>query len=360
MQPLNPISSIETPRDILSADFKSLSGRLPISGGWGYTQADACIIDKNDPLVDPLRPFDLVGFEYIFVEKRIYEEMIIFRPDGEQFSGIEWNLLEQESLDDGGRRFDRLNFEITAFLDSDWQELKSDFEGPQGYGHPDFDLEGHGKKRSEKMLRFTREFWFDVTTFVGQELVPIEDTARATVSNSDLIDPDQGVFSVLGLVALRLDAKYCWQGEDIDDVMAKGAAFHAWVPEDAKEGALAIATITVVDASNDPTEPDVSTLEKGAVPGLDALLQESVRSRLAADGRELIQWMSSALNEFGNLKGLVTAYIVNDQGKQQQNIVFRIKAKDRKIVAIGAFDIAKKQCLAEPIINAIRTMVLLT
>ena len=36
MQPLYPIQCNESPRDILAADFKSLRGGLPISGGWGY------------------------------------------------------------------------------------------------------------------------------------------------------------------------------------------------------------------------------------------------------------------------------------------------------------------------------------
>jgi len=95
-----------------------------------------------------------VSVEYVFVEKRIYEEMIIFRPEGEKFSGIKWNLLEQSMLYDDGRVFDRLIFEITAFPDNAWEELKAEFEGPQGYG-PDFDAEEHQRKRQEKMVRFT-------------------------------------------------------------------------------------------------------------------------------------------------------------------------------------------------------------
>jgi hypothetical protein len=155
----------------LAADFKSLRGGLPIRGGWGYTKSDACIIDKNDPLVDPTLPFDGVGVEYVFVEKRIYEEMIIFRLDGEKFSGLRWNLLEQSLLHEAGRSFDKLVFEITALPENDWEELKAEFEGPQGHGIPGFDEVVHERKRQEKMLRFTREFWFDITSFYGQGLV---------------------------------------------------------------------------------------------------------------------------------------------------------------------------------------------
>lgn len=168
MQPLYPIQSEESPRNILAADFESLRGGLPIRGGWGYTQSDACIIDKNDPLVDASLPFNGVFVEYVFVEKRIYEEMIIFRSDGHKFSGIQWNLLEQNLMHEGGKYFDRLIFEITAFQDSDWEDLKAEFEGPQGYGTPDFSVEAHEKKREEKIVRFTREFWFDITSFYGK------------------------------------------------------------------------------------------------------------------------------------------------------------------------------------------------
>lgn len=168
METLHPVMSAVSPREILAEHFKSLRGGLPIRGGWGYTQSDACIIEKDDPLVDSALPFDGVSVEYIFVEKRIYEEMIIFRPDGEKFSGIDWNLKEQRILNEDGRYFDLLIFEITAYPDDDWEELKSEFEGPQGFGTSNFNEEAHEKKRLEKMVCFKREFWFDITSFYAK------------------------------------------------------------------------------------------------------------------------------------------------------------------------------------------------
>lgn len=169
MKTLHAISSKETPRQILMEDFKSLGGELPIRGGWGYTKDDACIIDKYDPVVNPGIPFDGVSIEYIFVEKRIYEEMIIFRADDEKFSGMRWKLIEQQCINDGGKTFDRLIFEVTAFPDKDWNELRDEYKVVNGGDHPDFDLTEHEKKRQEKMIRLTREFWFDITSFYGQE-----------------------------------------------------------------------------------------------------------------------------------------------------------------------------------------------
>ena len=143
--PIFPVDTIKPPRLVLAEHFKSLGGELPIAGGWGYSQAEACIIDKNDPLVDLLLPFDGVALEYVFVEKRIYEEMIISRQEGEKFSGIKWNLVEQNIFHEGDKVFDKLIFEINAFPEYDWEELKTEFEGRHGFAHPAFDLEAHEK-----------------------------------------------------------------------------------------------------------------------------------------------------------------------------------------------------------------------
>jgi hypothetical protein len=166
MMALVPICSRETPRQILAEDFKDSCRELPIRGGWGYTKDDACVIDKNDPIVNKSVPFNGIGIEYLFVEKRIYEEMIIFRPKEEWFAGIQWNLERQNLvIEEDGKAYDQLIFTITAFRDVDYEELKAEFEGLNGYETPGFDLGEHERKRSEKMISITREFWFDITTF---------------------------------------------------------------------------------------------------------------------------------------------------------------------------------------------------
>lgn len=126
----------ETPRQILEEDYAALRSGFPIRGGWGYTLEDACIIDKNDPVVDKEMPFDGVGIEYVFVEKRIYEELIVFMPRGGGYEMISWNLLKQRLLSVDGRNYDHLTFDVTAFHE----------------------------KTGEK-IQLQREFWFDITSF---------------------------------------------------------------------------------------------------------------------------------------------------------------------------------------------------
>jgi hypothetical protein len=167
MDPIASLNTRESPRQILAEDFRSI-GELPIRGGWGYTQADACIIDKNDPIVNPVLPFDGVAIEYVFVEKRIYEELIVFRPEGQKHSGIRWKCLEAKIASEGDRVFDNLTFEVTAFRDSDWDSLRAEWEGPDGHENSAFDVAAHEARRQEKLLRLTREFWFDITSFYGK------------------------------------------------------------------------------------------------------------------------------------------------------------------------------------------------
>jgi len=78
-EPLQLITK-ESPRQIIFEDFKI---DLPIKGYWGYDIESACIIDKNDSTVSQEMPFNGVAIEYVFVEKRIYEEMVICRGDDE-------------------------------------------------------------------------------------------------------------------------------------------------------------------------------------------------------------------------------------------------------------------------------------
>lgn len=161
------ITSVESPRALIALHFPSMSAELPISGGWGYTKEDAVVIDRDDPTVLGPEFFDGVAIEYIFVEKRIYEEMIIFRPDRIRFSGIEWKLNFRSMVVDDNRRFDILVFDVTAFQDADWQALKRDWEENPGILDQPEAMAAHFEKREEKKVHYKAEFWFDITSFFG-------------------------------------------------------------------------------------------------------------------------------------------------------------------------------------------------
>lgn len=154
----------ESPRQIIFEDFKI---DLPISGGWGYDFETACVIDKNDSTVRQVIPFNGVSVEYVFVEKRIYEEMIIFRQSHEKYSGIRWELEKQELLFQKDKPYDRLIFNVVGFTDEVWDELTARFEEIKNNGKLELipELDAY---RESKAYRFTREFYFDISSFYGQ------------------------------------------------------------------------------------------------------------------------------------------------------------------------------------------------
>lgn len=160
------IDSEETPRQLFVDIFKSIP-ELPIHGGWGYSLEDAVIIDKSDPIVSQGLPFDGVGIEYIFVEKRIYCELIVYRPKDDRYSGIQWKPILQKLMEIGVRKYDVLTFDVTALSDKNWEILKAEWEGPNGYCSPDFNKEEHFKRREALSIHYVAEYWFDITSFYG-------------------------------------------------------------------------------------------------------------------------------------------------------------------------------------------------
>jgi hypothetical protein len=155
------IRSQETPRQIIFENYKSLNGELPITGGWGYAKDDAVIIDKNDPVVPEGLPFDGVDIEYIFVEKRIYEELIILG-----HAGVDWEQVEQRLVEShDGRRCDVLTYEVTALSETDWNEFQDEAKENNYFKDSSEDFAAHMEKRDSKTISYTTEYWFDVTSF---------------------------------------------------------------------------------------------------------------------------------------------------------------------------------------------------
>ena len=137
---------------------------LPISGGWGYSKNDPVIIDKDDPIVTPSIPFDYVGFEYAFVEKRIYAELIVFRESADRFSGIDWKLLKSTLMVISKRKYEVLDFMVSGFLDKDFESFKEDWEINNGYEDDEKGRAKHLKSRDKKMYYYESQYWFDITS----------------------------------------------------------------------------------------------------------------------------------------------------------------------------------------------------
>ncbi len=159
MSPPYVIQTTNAPRAILKGDFATLHDELPISGGWGYNPDDACIIELRTPAASNGRSPNVITVEQAFVEMRLYEELIIFRPKCERFSGISWMLHRQQLHHRNDRILDHLIFDVSAFHEKDWEALMAEPEALEDAAS----LAARQQRREALMLRFVEEFWFDVT-----------------------------------------------------------------------------------------------------------------------------------------------------------------------------------------------------
>lgn len=91
---------------------------LPVRGGWGYTQDDACIIvDPEDHLLDG---FEGIAVEREFAYRRCLEEMFLTRSRGNQYHQV------------NAKRFNnRLSQQIVATLIKSYTKLQA-FQIPFG------------------------------------------------------------------------------------------------------------------------------------------------------------------------------------------------------------------------------------
>lgn len=121
----DPVSLKKMILDDFELDF-------PISGGYGYSMDDAIILKLDTENKS-------VSLEYEIVRWRLYEEMIVCRETDMKFSDISWNLLKQYCIEENGRHYDHLIFQVSGIQD--------------------------GK---EKYYTFKSHFWFDITSSFGK------------------------------------------------------------------------------------------------------------------------------------------------------------------------------------------------
>ena len=161
----------ESPRQILEEDYYTLlkdsvwGGNLPISGGWGYTQEDSVIINKDDPSVIQSMPFDGIGLEYFFIEHRIYEELITFRPRGEGLRAIRWKQLIQQVRQNGQRYFDYHRYFVFGFREKDLEYRKKIYTDNNGFKDDPEGLERHREEDYRVVTCYETDYWFDITSF---------------------------------------------------------------------------------------------------------------------------------------------------------------------------------------------------
>ena len=154
------VMNLETkvsPRQILSEHFPD--HQWPISGGWGYDQEDAVVIEVENG-------WEGVHLEYEFLKFRTYEEAIFSRHKGKRLAVISVER-DMQSLVTGsnGKNYDKITMIVTAFIESDLEFLKKDWEEHNAYEGDEEGKQNHLRLRESKKIQYEVTGWFDISHF---------------------------------------------------------------------------------------------------------------------------------------------------------------------------------------------------
>ena len=154
-----------TPREILRKHFPRTADQCCFKGGWGYDAGDAVEVFESDPEINPDEKFDGVSLEYAFIDKRIREELIFSRPEGERFEQISHQVLGQELHELSGVPHDFIEVEVTAYPEKEWNERKADWEAHDGYKNDPKGRKENLKRKEACKITYRTEFWFNIKKF---------------------------------------------------------------------------------------------------------------------------------------------------------------------------------------------------
>lgn len=146
-----PFEPNASPKEIFLQDFKI---DLPISGHWGYSEENAIIINDGVTKDEYFSSFP------IFIEKRIYEELIVFRGGWDKFSFINWEMLSQQLIKNDTNHYDYFVYNVTALRDAAADFLQQEFEAANSYSDDPEGLENHKAKRNSLTVSYEGHYWF--------------------------------------------------------------------------------------------------------------------------------------------------------------------------------------------------------
>lgn len=67
------------------------------------------------------------------------------------------------------RKFDVLDYSVTAFFDEDWDSLKREWEENGAFLDDEKGRERHLENRNKLICFYKTQYWFDITSFHGKQ-----------------------------------------------------------------------------------------------------------------------------------------------------------------------------------------------
>jgi len=165
------ISQVETDqslKSVLKSDFPNHFSNVPISGGWGYSVQKAIKFNKSE-----FSKFDLadyVSLEFKIAKFIIFEELIVFRNSGDQYSGINLSLLGQSLIKgENNSSCDKLDFNVSCWHEWYWDRLEQDYKQNIDASGQIIDkarMFENLKKKQESQINYQRTLYFDISEFL--------------------------------------------------------------------------------------------------------------------------------------------------------------------------------------------------
>jgi len=145
------ILSKENIQQLIKSAFDT---NLPVSGGWGYNQQEATILESNEDALP------LSQIEHMLASMRTYLEMNMTLEKEDRYGSINLNELSRKTIEENGSVYDKVTYEISAMKETSYTDFITEYK--EKYGKKDFDLEEHFKRRKKETLTRVVTHWFEV------------------------------------------------------------------------------------------------------------------------------------------------------------------------------------------------------
>jgi len=141
------VEPVDNIKDVIKDIFDV---ELDVSGGWGYENNNALVIEELHIPIDQ--------FIHMFATIRANIEMNLTLEEEQRYGGINLTFLNSKKFEINNKTYDVVSFKITAMNEKIYADFIKEYK--DGYGKKEFDLSNHFKRRKENTITRDVDYWF--------------------------------------------------------------------------------------------------------------------------------------------------------------------------------------------------------
>ena len=140
------------PVDDISGVIEDIFGvKLNISGGWGYDNTSAVIVEN-------LGDMEIDQFIHVFATVRANIEMNLTLEEEERYGGVNLTFEDSKKFEINNKTYDVVSFKVSAMNEKIYADFIQEYK--DNYGKEEFDLSDHFKRRKENTITRDVDYWF--------------------------------------------------------------------------------------------------------------------------------------------------------------------------------------------------------